>query len=48
LSFGEIIEKVAKLHLEKLGIVLTKLTNKQAEYIGVDLSGPFKTDNYKY
>ncbi len=41
-------EKVAKLHLEKLGIALTKLTDKQAKYIDVSVSGPFKTDAYKY
>ncbi len=41
-------EKVARLHLEKLGVKLTKLTKKQANYINVDESGPFKTDNYKY
>lgn len=41
-------EKVATLHLEKLGMKLTKLNKKQAEYIGVDFAGPFKSDNYKY
>lgn len=41
-------EKVARLHLEKLGAKLTVLNNKQAEYINVDIEGPFKTDNYKY
>jgi adenosylhomocysteinase len=41
-------EKVALLHLEKLGISLTQLTKKQSEYIGVPVEGPFKTDNYKY
>ncbi len=41
-------EKVARLHLEKLGVKLTKLNEKQAKYIGVDISGPFKTENYKY
>ncbi len=41
-------EKVATLHLEKLGMKLTKLNKKQAEYLGVDLTGPFKSDNYKY
>lgn len=41
-------EKVAKLHLEKVGAVLTNLTQKQAEYIGVDVEGPFKSDNYRY
>lgn len=44
----ELDEKVAILHLEKLGAKLTKLTEKQSKYIGVSASGPFKTDNYKY
>ena len=41
-------EKVAALHLEKLGVKLTKLTKKQAEYINVDVNGPFKPDAYRY
>ncbi|MGE5539175.1 MAG: adenosylhomocysteinase [Gemmatimonas sp.] len=41
-------EKVATLHLEKLGVKLTKLTDKQAEYLGVKTEGPFKTDHYRY
>lgn len=41
-------EKVAILHLEKLGVKLTKLNKKQADYLGIDIDGPFKTDNYKY
>ncbi len=41
-------EKVARLHLEKLGAKLTKLTKEQAEYIGVDETGPFKNDQYRY
>jgi adenosylhomocysteinase len=41
-------EKVAALHLEKLGVKLTKLTKKQADYIGVDVNGPFKKDEYRY
>ncbi len=41
-------EKVARLHLEKLGVRLTKLTKDQAEYIGVDKEGPFKKDQYRY
>ena len=44
----ELDEKVARLHLQKLGVKLTKLTQKQASYINVDATGPFKTDNYKY
>ncbi len=41
-------EKVAKLHLEKIGVKLTKLEKDQAEYIGVSESGPFKSDSYRY
>ncbi len=41
-------EKVAELHLEKVGAVLTKLTPKQAEYIDVPVEGPFKHENYRY
>ena len=41
-------EKVAKLHLEKLGIKLTKLTDKQTEYLGISKEGPFKSEFYRY
>jgi len=41
-------EKVAVLHLEKIGVKLTKLTERQANYIGVPQAGPFKTDYYRY
>ncbi|NJS14099.1 MAG: adenosylhomocysteinase [Sphingopyxis sp.] len=41
-------EKVAALHLEKLGVKLTSLTKKQADYIGVPQQGPFKPDHYRY
>jgi len=41
-------EKVAALHLEKLGVQLTKLSEKQAKYIGVPEQGPFKPDHYRY
>jgi adenosylhomocysteinase len=41
-------EKVAALHLEKLGVRLTRLTDKQAGYIGVPVEGPFKPDHYRY
>jgi adenosylhomocysteinase len=41
-------EKVARLHLDKLGVKLTKLTDKQASYIGVTPQGPFKPDHYRY
>ena len=41
-------EKVAKLHLSKLGIRLSKISEEQAKYIGVDVEGPFKSDDYRY
>jgi adenosylhomocysteinase len=41
-------EKVAQLHLERIGVKLTKLTEQQAKYIGVSIDGPFKPDHYKY
>jgi adenosylhomocysteinase len=41
-------EKVAMLHLEKLGAKLTKLSKAQADYIGVEQAGPFKSDQYRY
>jgi adenosylhomocysteinase len=41
-------EKVARLHLEKLGVKLTQLTTDQASYIGVPLEGPYKASHYKY
>ncbi|MFT6258779.1 MAG: adenosylhomocysteinase [Rickettsiales bacterium] len=41
-------EKVATLHLEKLGVKLSKLNKEQADYIGVEIEGPFKTDDYRY
>lgn len=41
-------EKVARLHLDKLGVKLTSLTEKQAEYLGVPIEGPYKTENYRY
>jgi len=41
-------EKVAALHLEKLGVKLTQLSQKQADYIGVPQQGPFKADHYRY
>ena len=41
-------EKVALLHLNKVGAKLTKLSDKQAEYIGVNKNGPFKEDSYRY
>jgi adenosylhomocysteinase len=41
-------EKVARLHLDKIGAKLTKLSDKQSTYIGVPQNGPFKTDQYRY
>jgi adenosylhomocysteinase len=41
-------EKVARLHLEKLGAKLTELTKEQASYIGVPVEGPYKPDHYRY
>ncbi|HUH41270.1 MAG TPA: adenosylhomocysteinase, partial [Castellaniella sp.] len=41
-------EKVARLHLEKLGVQLTTLTPKQAGYINVEVDGPYKPDHYRY
>ncbi len=41
-------EKVARLHLDKIGVKLTKLSDKQATYIGVPQDGPFKSDHYRY
>jgi adenosylhomocysteinase len=41
-------EKVAALHLAKLGVKLTKLSDEQAAYIGVSPEGPFKPDHYRY
>ncbi len=41
-------EKVARLHLDALGVRLTTLTKEQAEYLGVDVEGPFKPEHYRY
>jgi len=41
-------EEVARLHLEKIGVKLTTLTKKQADYIGVPVEGPYKTESYRY
>ena len=41
-------EEVARLHLEKIGVKLTRLTKKQADYIGVPVEGPYKADHYRY
>ena len=41
-------EKVARLHLDALGVRLTELTKGQAEYLGVDIAGPYKPEHYRY
>lgn len=41
-------EEVARLHLEKIGVKLTRLTKEQADYIGVKIEGPYKSEHYKY
>ena len=41
-------EKVARLHLKKVGVMLTELTDEQAKYIGVQKDGPYKADTYRY
>ena len=41
-------EEVARLHLDKIGVKLTKLTKRQADYIGVPVAGPFKSEFYRY
>jgi len=44
----ELDEEVARLHLDKLGAVLTKLTSDQAKYLHISVDGPFKVDHYRY
>jgi len=41
-------EEVARLHLARLGVKLTKLTREQAEYLGISVNGPFKPEYYRY
>ena len=41
-------EEVARLHLEKIGVKLTRLTDRQAKYLGVPIEGPYKPDHYRY
>jgi adenosylhomocysteinase len=41
-------EEVARLHLEKIGVNLSKLTKAQADYIGVPIDGPYKPEHYRY
>jgi adenosylhomocysteinase len=44
----ELDEEVARLHLQKIGVKLTTLTEKQAEYLGVPIEGPYKSEHYRY
>jgi len=44
----ELDEKVARLHLDALGVRLTELTGSQADYLGVSVDGPYKPSHYKY
>jgi hypothetical protein len=44
----ELDEKVARLHLDKLGVRLTELSEKQASYLGLSPTGPFKPEHYRY
>jgi adenosylhomocysteinase len=44
----ELDEEVARLHLEKIGVKLTKLSEAQADYLGVPIEGPFKSEHYRY
>ena len=41
-------EEVARLHLDRIGVKLTKLTKKQADYLGVPSEGPYKPEHYRY
>jgi adenosylhomocysteinase len=41
-------EKVARLHLAKIGVKLTRMSDRQAAYIGVPADGPYKSDHYRY
>jgi adenosylhomocysteinase len=41
-------EEVARLHLKKIGVKLTQLTEKQADYLGVPVEGPYKSEHYRY
>ena len=41
-------EEVARLHLERIGVKLSTLSQKQADYIGVPVEGPYKADHYRY
>jgi adenosylhomocysteinase len=44
----ELDEEVARLHLDQIGVKLTKMSAKQAEYFGFPVNGPYKPDHYRY
>ena len=44
----ELDEKVARLHIEKIGVKLTTLTKKQSDYLNIKVTGPYKPDAYRY
>merc|ERR1712036_208267 len=44
----ELDEKVARLHLDKLGVKLTQLSSQQAEYLNISVEGPYKPEHYRY
>ena len=46
--YFQLDEEVAEAHLEQLGVKLTKLNEKQAGYLGIPESGPYKPDHYRY
>ena len=46
--FQNTSKKVASLHLERLGVKMTKLTDEQSEYLGIAKNGPYKPDQYRY
>ena len=48
MSKNSLHEKVARLHLSKIGVELEVLSENQADYIGVKVEGPFKSDSYRY
>jgi adenosylhomocysteinase len=41
-------EEVARLHLDKIGVKLTKMTKKQSDYMGIPVEGPYKSEHYRY
>ncbi len=48
LSYSHLDEKVAKFHLAKIGVELETLSKEQADYIGVQVEGPYKPEHYRY